>query len=162
MRNLLITGLFVLVALGQSRAQAPAPTFQLSGNVLTLPSAVSFRPGTAELLPASEPALQHIHQYLEAKSYISHLRLEGHVADAATGQALSEKRAAAVAGWLVAHGVDCRRLLPVGFGSSKPVAAGAAEANTRLEVVNVALRGHLIGGLPADGGGKLAGDPCQP
>ena len=162
MRNLLVAGLLVLGAPGRSWAQAPAPTFQLSGNVLTLPAPLSFRAGTAELLPASEPALQYIRQYLEAKTYISQLRIEGHAPEGAAGQALSEKRALAVAGWLVAHGVDCQRLLPVGFGGSKPVAAGAAEANTRVEVVNVALRGHLIGGLPADGGGRVAGDACHP
>lgn len=162
MRKLLVTALFVVSVLGQSWAQAPAPTFQLTGNRLALPSPVGFRPGTAELLPTSEYALQHIKQYLETKTYISQLRIEGHVAEGTAGQALSEKRAAAVTNWLAAHGVDCHRLLPVGFGSTKPVAAANTEANTRIEVVNVALRGHVIGGLPTDGGGKVAGAPCQP
>jgi len=27
--------------------------------------------------------------------------------------------------------------------------------------VNAALRGKPIGGMPVDGGGKVAGDPCK-
>jgi len=160
MRLLLLLG-WCLGWAGMAHAQAPPPAYKLVGNELWLPVPISFRPGTAELMAASEPALLHIKQYLDAKTYISLLRVEGHVAGSAAAQPLSEKRAAAVAAWLVAHGVDCHRLLPVGFGSTKPLAADA-EANTRLVVANAALRGHLIGGVPADGGGKVAGDPCQP
>lgn len=162
MRYLLFIALSILSGVGRSWAQATPPAFQLAGNVLVLPSPLTFEPGTAKLTPASEPVLQYINQYLEAKTYISLLRIESHVADGTTGQALSEKRATAVVSWLVSHGVDCHRLLPVGFGSTKPVAAANAEANTRIEAVNVALRGRTIGGLPTDGGGKVAGDPCQP
>lgn len=69
-----------------------------------LPTPLAFKPGTAELTPASEPALQHIKQYLAAKSYISLLRLEGHMADGVPGgQVLSEQRGRAVAAWLVSH-----------------------------------------------------------
>jgi len=32
--------------------------------------------------------------------------------------------------------------------------------NRRVTFVPAELRGRLIGGLPADGGGKVAGDPC--
>ena len=160
MRQLLLLGFLLLGSYNRSWAQAAPAAYQLRGNTLVLPSPISFRPGTASLLPASEPALQHLRQYLEAKSYISLLRLEGHVADGAGAQALSEQRAQAVAAWLVGHGIACRRLLAVGFGSTKPVAPAGAEANTRLEAVNAALLGRLIGGLPADGGGQVAGSSC--
>ena len=66
---------------------------------------------------------------------------------------------------LVSLGVDCKRLVPVGFGGTKPVAEnttpdGKAQ-NRRITFVAAALRGVLIGGMPADGGGKVAGDPCE-
>ncbi len=66
---------------------------------------------------------------------------------------------------LVAKGVDCKRLLPVGFGETKPRAEnktpeGKAQ-NRRTTFVNAALRGKAIGGAPLEGFGKIAGDPCK-
>jgi len=53
----------------------------------------------------------------------------------------------------------------VGFGANKPVAANdTAEGrarNTRVEVAMAQLRGRAIGGMPVDGGGLVAGDPCK-
>ena len=73
-------------------------------------------------------------------------------------QPLSEKRAAYVGRWLVAHGVDVKRLIAVGFGSTKPLESdetpAAKAANARIEFHPAALRGKLIGGAPADGGGR--------
>jgi len=75
---------------------------------------------------------------------------------------LTEKRATAVGRWLVAHGIDCKRLLAVGFGSNKPIADNATPdgraQNRRITISNAALRGRLIGGMPADGGGQPASD----
>jgi OmpA-OmpF porin, OOP family len=66
---------------------------------------------------------------------------------------------------LVALGVDCKRLLPVGFGSNKPVADNSSPEgkmkNRRINFVIAALRSKTIGGLPADGGGKTAGNACE-
>jgi OmpA-OmpF porin, OOP family len=55
---------------------------------------------------------------------ITLLRVEGHTdsdGDAASNQALSERRAQAVADWLVSHGVDRGRLHPVGCASRDPI-----------------------------------------
>lgn len=144
---------------------AQAQNFELQEHKLVLPEPISFKTGTAELRPESESALQHIKAYLIAKTYISLLRIEGHTDSGQDAQKLSEQRAMAVVRWLVAQGVDCKRLIPVGFGSSKPTAPtntpeGKAR-NTRIEVVNAALRSKAIGGMPVDGGGLVAGDPCQ-
>jgi OOP family OmpA-OmpF porin len=144
---------------------APRRTFQLEGHALVLPSPMTFAAGSDELKPESTPALEHVKAYLEDKGYISLLRIEGHVAeDTAEGMALSAKRALAVGRWLVAHGVDCKRLLAVGFGGTKPVAdpstpEGRAQ-NTRVAFINAALRGRAIGGMPVEGGGQVAGELC--
>ena len=140
--------------------------FQLAGNTLVLPGPVAFETGTGVLLPDSEPALWTAVDYLTAKSYITLLRVEGHVGSGLGdgAQALSEERALAVARWLVANGVDCMRLIPVGFGDSKPIAEDTPEGraqNTRIELVNAMLRERAIGGMPTDGGGRVAGDPCR-
>lgn len=149
-------------------AAAPVPAagpvnYEVRENRLVLPQPVNFAAGQDGPGRGSEVALEHIRGYLAAKDYVTTMRIEAHVSGP-DAQALSERRALSVARWLVAHGVECTRLLPVGFGDSKPVADNATPEgraqNTRVEAVNAALRGRLIGGMPADGGGKVAGDPC--
>lgn len=149
-------------AAGASEPPASAPaSYELQGNMLVLPRPVEFAAGSDQI--AGEAALEHIRGYLAAKSYVTTMRIEAHVSGP-DAQALSERRALAAARWLVSKGVDCKRLLPVGFGATKPIASeqtpeGRAQ-NTRVEAHNAALRERLIGGMPADGGGKVAGDPC--
>lgn len=144
-------------------AEDAKPSFKLEGHELVLPSPITFKPGSDTLTEESTAALNHVRAYLEAKSYISQLRIEGHAEDAAS-QALTQKRALAVARWLVAKGVECKRLVPVGFGNTKPVAdnstAEGKAQNRRITFVNAGLRDRAIGGMPMDGGSKSAGDAC--
>jgi OOP family OmpA-OmpF porin len=96
------------------------------------------------------------------------MRIEVHtdnMGGAESNQLLSEKRALEVAKALVAKGVDCKRVLPVGFGETKPKAEnktpeGKAQ-NRRTVFVHAALRGRAINSMPLEGGGKVAGDPCK-
>lgn len=156
------------LTLVSSVAAADAPKFELDGNALKVPFPIAFETGKATLKPESAEALTYVAAYLEAKSYVSTLRVEAHTdaqGNDAYNQTLTEKRALAVTKALVAKGVDCKRLLPVGFGESKPVADNQTPegraANRRTTFANAALRGKAIGGLPLDGGGKIAGDPCK-
>ena len=173
MRQSILAGFAVLaIALGLSfdalAQEAPKPKFELDGNKLTLPSHVIFKTASDEIDESSKPALEHVVAYLKDKTYITTLRIESHTdTDLAPDAALelTLKRSMAVAKWLVKNGVDCKRLLPVGFGQDKPVASnktaeGKAE-NRRTEFHNAALKGIMIGGMPADGGGVVAGDPCK-
>lgn len=166
---LLLTALVTVLPLRASLGQDanPAPVFKLEGNELKLPSPVTFKAGTDQLDDASTPGLEHVAAYLKAKRAITTLRLEAHTdndGDPAALQALTEKRSLAVTRWLVEHGADCKRVLPVGFGATKPVAgndtAEGKAKNQRITFINAALLGRAIGGLPLDGGGKVAGDPC--
>ena len=158
-----------LLAASPSRADlAPPPEperFQVEDGVLKLPVPIAFEAGTAELTPSSRRAVAHIARYLQIKEAVTTLRVEGHVAgEAKEAQALSEKRALAVAKAVVAAGVDCGRLVAVGFGATKPRTAGETPEeralNTRVDAVMAALRGRPIGGMPIDGGGVVAGDVC--
>ena len=154
----MLAALHLIVALAQE------PTFHVEGMTLIPPAAVTFAAGAQAPEAGAEPVLDHVRAWLAAKTYVTTLRIEAHVSGAPDAQRLSEQRALAVARWLVAHGVACGRLLPVGFGDTKPVAAGdtpeSRAANTRIVFTGAALRGTLVGGMPADGGGKVAGDPC--
>jgi OmpA-OmpF porin, OOP family len=166
MQKLLISVCF-LIALFQTQAQ----DYKLEGNEVKLEKQILFETGTDKLKAESSAALEIIKKYLDDKSYISLLRVECHNQQAGSVysdsllQVLTEKRALAVCKALVKMGVDCKRLIPVGFGSTKPIADNntpeGKAANKRVSFFNVALRGRLIGGMPADGGGKISGDPCN-
>jgi OmpA-OmpF porin, OOP family len=161
MKSILIA-LFSFVSIF-SFAQSP----KIQDNKLVLDKAVSFKTGSTELTDEGKEALTQVRDFLIAKDYITTLRVEGHTANdgiEGANQILSEKRALAICLWLMDNKIDCKRLIAVGFGSTKPVAdnstpAGKSE-NRRIEFTIAALRGKAIGGMPLDGGGKVAGDLC--
>jgi OmpA-OmpF porin, OOP family len=160
--------LFIVICFCTGFTAAAQNGYRLEGNQVVIDKPILFKTGTAVLQPVSDSALQIIKKYLGDKSYISTLRIEGHIAagaDAAKNQLLSRQRALAVSKRLVQLGADCKRLIAVGFGDTKPLAVNTSPEgraqNTRIAFYNAALRGRLIGGMPADGGGQLAGDPCQ-
>lgn len=155
----------------QGGDEKPKP-YAIENNELKLAAPVVFADGSDKLSPEAERALAVVKDFLNEKTYITLLRIEGHTDagggdadDATAGQRISERRALAVARWLVEQGVDCKRVLPIGFGATKPVAPNDTAANRaknrRLAFAFASLRGRLIGGQPADGGGQSAGDPCQ-
>ena len=157
--------LAVLFAATASAQEAPGVT--LDGNTLVLPSPIRFETGSAALTAESDPALAAAAAWLAGKTSVTLVRVEGHTSaegSSAFNQKLSEARALAVARALASRGVDCHRLIAVGFGETKPIAANdtpeGRAANPRIEVVNAMLRGLAIGGMPADGGGVVAGDVC--
>jgi OOP family OmpA-OmpF porin len=157
MRRLLTLLLTTLAfSAAPARAEEATQALRRDGHEMVLPQPLAFAPGTPDLLPQSESGLGLIQAYLAKQPAITLLRIEGHVTDAADEQArlvLSLKRSLAVALWLVEHGVDCKRLIPVGFGSSKPRHPPGDGRNERIEFVNAAMRGRPIGGMPVDGGG---------
>jgi OOP family OmpA-OmpF porin len=143
-------------------------TYELDGNSLKVPYAVTFDTGKPSLKPQSEAALDFVKRYLDEKSSISTLRVEVHsdaTGSSAANQKLSEARAAAIVSALIKRGVDCKRLVAVGFGETKPMAPNdtpeGKARNRRVEFVNAALRGKPIGGLRLDGGGVVAPVPCD-
>jgi OOP family OmpA-OmpF porin len=142
--------------------------FKLKGFQIELPGPIVFETGTAKIKPESEEVLNIVHNFLQSRKDVTLLRVEGHtddVGDDPKNQTLSEQRALAVAQWLVAKGNDCKRLLPVGFGETKPIADNKTEEgkaqNRRVDFLIAAIDGKAVEGKPVDGGGKPAGDPCK-
>ena len=161
MRSLFIL-LTVVISLS-SYSQA-----KLENGKVVLDKAVTFKTGTAELTDEGKEALVQVKDFLVQKDYITTLRVEGHSDNSgteATNQSLTEKRAIAICKWLIENGIDCKRLIAVGFGSTKPIASNdnplEKAQNRRIEFVQAALRGKAIGGMPLDGGGVVAGDLCN-
>ena len=140
----------------------------LQGNELKPPVRIYFATNSDTLLSESEPALQRMQALLTERLDISLLRIEVHSDPRgahAYNQALSEKRALALAHALVARGVDCRRLLPVGFGETRPIVpnnpADSLAVQRRVSLVVAALQGQPVGALAGGDGGHSAGDPCR-
>src|SRR4028119_354005 len=114
-----------VAAQGNDGAAKPKP-YTLENNELKLSDPIVFAGRSDKLLPRSERALGVVKDYLNEKKSVTLLRIEGHTDagdDAELEQQLSERRALSVARWLVGQGVDCKRLIVVGFGDTKPVAA---------------------------------------
>jgi OOP family OmpA-OmpF porin len=144
------------------------PKYEVKNHELVVPAPIVYETGKETLRPESDEAIAYVKGYLAAKTHVSKLRIEVHTDSRGSddfNQQISERRALAVAKALVAMGVDCKRLVPVGFGETRPIAdnrtADGRARNRRTSFFNAALRGKSIGNAPLDGGGKLAGDPCS-
>ena len=95
---------------------------------------IYFDTAKATLRPESEATLQQVLGVLTADPALR-LVVAGHTdseGEPGYNQDLSERRAAAVADWLVAKGVDAGRLQSKGLGESQPVADNASEAGRAL------------------------------
>ena len=76
-------------------------------------------------------------------------------------QTLSEARALSCAHGLIKHGIGSKRLVPIGFGDTRPVADNSTEAgrlqNRRVVFIDSERKGKRVG---KHVGGQIAGDPC--
>ncbi|HJV08695.1 MAG TPA: OmpA family protein, partial [Acidimicrobiales bacterium] len=101
--------------------------------VVILPEAVLFAFGSSELRPEATPALTAVLGLCQRRPH-AQVDVAGHTDAVGTPEhnlALSQRRAAAVAEWLVDHGVAPARLHAAGYGSSRPVAGNATEDDRR-------------------------------
>jgi OOP family OmpA-OmpF porin len=103
---------------------------------------ILFDVGSDHIRGESTPTLAEIGDMLKTHPTLK-LTIEGHtdnVGSAASNQALSEKRAAAVKQYMVSsYGIDAARLKAVGYGATKPVGPNTSEEgrqnNRRVELV---------------------------
>jgi OOP family OmpA-OmpF porin len=143
------------LALALPAGANPRPALKLN-LALKLPPGVAFMKNSTAVHP-KDANLTITQQYLAAKPEITMLRVAGYPDPGDKPEAGAPKaaaRALAVAKALVAKGVDCKRLIAVGF--DKPHGAHGI-----VTFVNAALKGKPIGGAPVAGGGKVAGDVCS-
>ncbi|MXP10950.1 OmpA family protein [Pseudoblastomonas halimionae] len=108
--------------------------------LVNLPDGVTFDVGSSTLKPSFRNTLDNV-----AQSMIEYpnslIDVYGHTDSTGSdsfNQALSERRAKAVADYLIARGVDSRRIMTQGFGETQPVADNGTEAgrqrNRRVEI----------------------------
>ncbi|HLV67548.1 MAG TPA: OmpA family protein [Polyangiaceae bacterium] len=132
------------------------------GDVVMLPAAVEFEPGTTTLRAGSEAPLEQLRLFLVENPRVTKLRIEGHTdntGDAANNEKLSGERALALKKWLVDRGIQKERLIAVGFGQTKPVADNSTEEgrkqNQRVEFRLAELGGRRYLDQDPSGGGKV-------
>ncbi len=108
------------------------------GSVVRLNN-IFFEFAKAVLLPESYPELNRTAEFLKNNPSIT-IEIGGHTDDIGsdvTNQKLSEKRARAVADYLITQGVDTKRMSVVGYGESRPIAFNTDEEgramNRRVE-----------------------------
>jgi OOP family OmpA-OmpF porin len=116
----------------------------------------------AIIKPGSEKVLEALLAFLQTRPDVTRVRIEGHTDSNASdeyNQELSARRSLAVCNWLVDRGIDHLRLIPVGFGESKPIAPndierGRAE-NRRTEFHVAEVNGRPFGEKDETNGGLV-------
>jgi len=101
---------------------------------------IMFAPNTAKINKKSFNVLGQVAATLRAHKEIVRLRVTVHVHPRnSRDQDLSDRRAEAVAAWLVQWGIEASRIDARGFGSTKPLVPktqkGAEQVNDRVELV---------------------------
>ena len=132
------------------------PMARVENGQVVITEQVHFKVGSAVILADSDVLLGEVAKVLTSHKEITKVRVEGHTdntGSAATNRKLSKERAASVAKWLGAHGIDKARLDSEGFGPDRPIApnstAEGKAANRRVEF-------HIEGG----GDGAAATSPA--
>ncbi len=95
---------------------------------------IHFDSGEDRFKPSSQSTLRAVLRVIE-RAPDRRFRVAGHTdsdGDESYNQALSERRARTVIGWLVDHGIDRRRLLAKGFGESRQAAPNETAAGKAL------------------------------
>ena len=104
---------------------------------------VQFKSASSELLPISFVELGRIATVL--KDFVDlRVEIEGHtdnVGESGFNTSLSQSRADAVKTWLIQHGIDSKRLIAKGYGSSKPLEPNTNESN---RAKNRRIQTHLV------------------
>lgn len=118
----------------------PEPTPALveattTGAEIDVPGSIEFERNKAQLHHATagtRGTLQAVLKILQDNPSITKVRIEGHTdgdGPERVNQYLSDHRAAAVLDWLVAKGIDAKRVVSVGCAAKDPLVANSSEAN---------------------------------
>ncbi len=108
--------------------------------VLDMPSGITFGVDSSTVQPSFQATLDKVASTLTQyeKTYVDVMGHTDSTGSDAYNQALSERRASAVAGYLTSRGVQSARLATRGYGESQPKASNLDEAgraaNRRVEI----------------------------
>jgi outer membrane protein OmpA-like peptidoglycan-associated protein len=104
---------------------------------------INFDTGKSTIRPDSEPALNEVVKLLQANPAWA-MVVAGHtdnVGAQAANLTLSRDRAQSVIAWLSGHGIAGARLVPAGFGDTRPIADNQDDAgrqkNRRVDLVKL-------------------------
>ena len=114
--------------------------------ILSMPSGITFATDSATVQPQFRPTLDKVADVLDRYNQ-TYVDVYGHTDSTgsdAYNQTLSERRADAVADYLVSRGVEAARLETLGYGETQPIASndsveGRAQ-NRRVEIKIVPIR----------------------
>jgi outer membrane protein OmpA-like peptidoglycan-associated protein len=119
-----------------------------NGIVIRIPAALTFDAGSASVKPQFDATLLEIARTVKTRNqtYVDVLAHTDTTGTPQVNQALSEKRAAAVATYLAGHGVSRARLASRGYGESAPLyipddTETKKAGNRRVEIRLVPYRG---------------------
>jgi OOP family OmpA-OmpF porin len=118
-----------------SKPAEPVGKVEQKGAAIQLPGNIVFDFDKATLTPnsGSEAVLEQLKNFMvENEKKLAVLRIEGYTDNQGTAEhnlELSGQRALTIKKWLIAHGIDEKRLLAVGFGQDKPVKPNTTDEN---------------------------------
>ncbi len=115
-------------------------TVRVQGTQIVLLQQIRFVEGSNELAEESTAILRDVVHVLGEHPEIARVAVDGHtdnVGSEAVNIELSQRRAVAVARWLLQHGIDARRIETRGFGPRRPISTNDTEEgraqNRRVE-----------------------------
>ena len=134
-------------ALRQRMAGTGVDVIRNGDNItLNMPSNITFDFDRSDLKPQFLPVLDNVARTLSEYNQTV-VEVAGHTDSVGTdsyNQALSERRANSVAGYLGSHGVMNQRMIVVGAGETRPVASNDTDygraQNRRVEITLVPVR----------------------
>jgi outer membrane protein OmpA-like peptidoglycan-associated protein len=133
-------GHYFFATLPAPQLKITAKAIKITEKALDIPEKVFFQTGSAVIDARSYELLDAIAQVLTEHPELLQVSVEGHTdsdGDDKANKKLSQERAAAVVAYLVAKGVTEDRLVAVGWGEEKPIAANDTPenkaANRRVE-----------------------------
>ncbi len=112
----------------------------VTGKQIVIAQNIKFATAKDTIQPESFPILQQVATLMNDRPEITRVAVDGHtdnVGREKNNLSLSQRRAVAVIRWLIAHGVDERRLEARGYGPRRPIAdnktAEGRAKNRRVE-----------------------------
>jgi OmpA-OmpF porin, OOP family len=133
---------------------------RVEGQQIIILEQVQFDTAKATIKKESDPLLSQVASVMRDHPEIARVAVDGHTDSRGFERDnvnLSERRAIAVVGWLVEHGIDARRLEARGFGPRRPIADNKTDAgrqkNRRVEFLirartELGERGWFDGPVP--------------